>query len=546
MKSPLKTKHARWGIFLLFLLGLYFMVMILLVPRYIKAPLNQQLSGFDLQADYEQLSINPLTLNIHIKQLQLQTKQQETLLTAAETTIDWQLLPLLSKTFNLDRLILRDADIYFEFDQQNNLIMPVLPKSSTSDKPATWDFEMGQINIENTNINLQKGEQSYVIKQLNASHQPSTAKNQHPIDLSLRTETEGQFTVVGGQQADNGGWQMDWQLQNWPLAGLSDWLLTAQNSSQIIGDVSAQGALSWLPEQLPNITINQLELNVEQGHFADVAVKELQLNADAIAINLNDNSFSLNTVTSPKAHWQLKNDPYDAFTKVMQLLADDDDSQQAWQVALTELEIENWQLETPDNNETAIYVVNKISWHSAAKTSAGDYQKILTAELLIPNSEALQITAEAQINPLLLSGHIFTERLDLTAFNTLITPLSGWQFQQADIAIDSPFCYRENQYVMSGLWSTGQLTAANDSQFIAIKQFQLAKLLLDNSRYHLYLNQVSAISGEGGEVTTSSSSSPPSPASTLNESANLSTTDATEQPVWQVFIGLPEQPACQP
>lgn len=544
MKPPFKTKRARWGLLLLFLVGLYLLVILMIVPYTIKAPINQQLSRFDLQADYEHLYINPLTLNIHITQLQLNTKQQDSLLIAAEATIDWQLLPLINRTFNLDRLILQDADMFFEFDGHNNLIKPILPetpasKSPTNEAASTWGFEIGQVSVVNTNIHLKKGDQSYIIKQLNASHQPGLTTNQHPIDLRLRTDPAGQLTVVGGQQSKNGGWQMDWQLQNWPLTGLSDWFL-ASETNHISGDISAQGEFIWPPEQLPNITINQLDLTVEQAQFANLAVNTLEINAETLAINFNDRSLSLNIFNSPKAEWQLIDEPYAAFNKVLNILSDSEEQEQPWQWSLTELAIENWQLETTDRNGVSIFQVKRLKWQSPVKLIASEPQKNLTLEILTPNSEILQMHADVELKPLFLRGHVFTEQLDLSAFNALITPLSGWQLQQADIAIDSPFCYREKHWIMNDLGSTSHLTAANASQFITIKNFHIGDLLVDISDSRLYLNQVSADSGEGGEATAST------PPSLILEPVKPPATDSAEQSGWQIFIGLPEQPNCQP
>ncbi len=478
-RRPKKRRKIVASVFLLGLV-LYVVSLLWLLPPFLKTPINKQLKNNDLQINYQKLWINPLTLNIHLKNTELNNLSGHEILAAKKIDIDWQLWPLINRNIQIDSLTLKQAELQLIFGPDNQLISPSF-KSNTSESP--WQFNPGQLNVINSTVTLQKQQQKLHFKDININLNladlinPQQPASNQTARIHLETGPDSDFSIE--QSSDN---TFHWQLNNWSLEQIEPWIRPYKSDIELIGKVTASGQLQWPANTMPLIQVTEAELNIQQLNWPPFKVQQGDISTRDIQFDLASKKVNMAYIKSPGGELAIESD----LINLTDLKNQQPTSDNQWQLNLESLEVTNWQLMLQDNRPAIKADIEHISVQSESQQQNLSVKVKLTA----PFDQAININAHGQVSPLQLQGNLKAEALALEALNPWLQALSPWQFQQTLLSVNSELCVRNNSLYANGDWSLPQLTVKSNSQGVVARDTKIQSIGLNIDEKLLTLNDV--------------------------------------------------------
>lgn len=513
-----------------FLLGvvLYGVSLLWLVPTLLKAPINEQLKQNNLHIDYQRLWINPLTLNIHLNQVELNNLSGQEVLSAEKIDVDWQLWPLIKRHINIDHLFLKQAEIYLEFNQNNQLISPTFETTSTSSNP--WQFNPGTIEVIDSSVVLKKQDQRLPFNDINLQlnlaeliNPQKTSPNQH---LSIHFKTKPKGDILIERSVDDDFFQ--WQLNNWPMQQIAPWLSNTQSDIALAGQLSASGSLQWPPEQLPIIQIAETDVTINEFNWPPYHAQQAEMSARNILLDFNTQQVHIDHLSSPAGNLLIRLDPLEITNTFNQRQTAEGD----WQTQLNSMRLTNWTITLQDNRPAVKADIEKITIQTESQ------QQNLTVQFKItdPFDQPIQINAHGQVSPLQLQGEIKADELALETLNPWLQVLSPWQLQQATLSVNSQFCLQDEGIFAKGDWFIAQLSINDGNRRIETTQTSLKSIGLYFNQSLITLNNINNQSLEMSHLAMNTNSP------TMDNINNAP--QATEQ-LWRVVIDGQDKRFCE-
>ncbi len=471
-----KRRKIVISVFMAILL-LYVITLLWLLPAFLKAPVNTQLKQNNLRINYVRLWINPLTLNVHLKNATVEDLTGDKILEAKKIDIDWQLWPLLNRQIYIDNLFLKEAELHLTFDHNNRLISPF------SDAPAAdtlWQIKPGKIEVVNSSVTLQKNDQqlqlNHIDLQLNSADLMTTNRlsNQNAL-LRFETGRGGDF-VLRQNNTDEG---FSWEIKNWPLKHISQWL---RDTIELDGQLTASGTLKWSANQLPVIQMAKAVFNIHQFNFPPYNAQQTTLNAKNLTIDFNSYQVNVGFISSPAGELTVHTDPIN----LNEQFKSPEKSHNEWQLQFNSIQLNNWQLTLQDKRPAVKARLKHFTIHTEQQQQSLDTEFQLTA----PFSQVLNINAYGSLNPVQLQGNIEAGGLALEYLNPWLQAFESWQIDQGNLSVNSAFCLDSDGFTALGEWSIPQLAVFNAEQRIETNQTSWQSVGLDFEQQVLALNKV--------------------------------------------------------
>lgn len=455
---------------------LYCVALLWLLPGLLKSPINAQLKQNHLKINYQHLWINPLTLDIHLREATLEDLSGHSILDAQKMTIDWQLWPLLNRHININHLLLKEATLNLHLNADNQLIRPALNPPSGDNQ---WQFSPGRIEVIDSSLYLQRDQQTLQIHHINlklnmANLLDSTQTSNQPL-LRFETDPGGEFLLE--QNAQNKGFH--WQIYNWPLAQLAPWFNVG---IELNGKFTASGSLTWSSGQLPVIKVEDSTLNIVQLRRPPFGVQQANIKANNIQIDFNTQQLDIESISANGGELTVQADPLNFSNLINPPQASDN----LWQLRLNALALLDWQITLQDNHPTVKSHVE----HFILETENQQQNINAAFEVTEPFNHAVKMNLHGPINPVLLQGTIQADDLALERLNPWLKALDTWQFEHGRLTVDSRFCLYNEGFYIQGKWSLPRVSAFSADQRIETTQTSLQSIGLQFDEKILTLNNM--------------------------------------------------------
>ncbi|KAA3642565.1 MAG: DUF748 domain-containing protein [Proteobacteria bacterium] len=488
MTRRIKKRHKIISLTFILVCVLYCAILLWLLPVYLKTPINDRLLEQKLQIDYQRLWINPLTLNIHLQETELQNLSGEVIFSAKNIAVDWQLWPVFNRHINIDHLFLKQANIQLEFNQDNQLISPSFEPTTSNATP--WQFNPGDLEVINSSVILKRQDQHLKFNDINLHLnlaeliKPQQFSPNQPASIHLNTTPKGDFSIERTADEDF----FHWQLNDWPLQDIAAWLSNSQKPIELEGQITALGTFLWPPGQLPVFKITATALALEKLHWPPFKAQQARINARDINLDFNKQHLQVGHLTSPGGELSMQLDPLDlASTTSMSATANGH-----WQGQLDAMDFTDWTITLQDDRPAVRAVIEQFT----INTESSQQKLTVKLKLIAPFDQPVMVTAHGPLNPMFLQGELHAEALNLVAINPWLQELSPWQIQQASLAVNSRFCAQDNAFYAEGDWSIPQLTIIDMMQRIDASQTKLQSIGLDIKQQRLILNNFNSQSIE--------------------------------------------------
>ena len=521
-KKPIYKSIPFWIVVLILL---YSSLGFFTVPYFAKNPLQDFVSkNLNSSITYKSFKFNPFSFSTTIEDIELKSNDGTPWFHSDKIYANLNFWQTIFSDFSFSSIQFEKP--HYRLQTENNSAKyPQLSTQKSSDGTDDFALYIGEIGIDKGSVDYIDSSQNKTInlelKQILFNHQKfTTADVDTNFNLSFITNHDEKANIHGTLNFAKLNLIADWQLENWKVKTVSEFISDSENElmgfNEFSGQIDSNGTVSTtnLVNNPPlisiqNLVVSNFKANPNDEQHPKVEIPRIQINN--ATLESEKNNLTIESISSTDAKFSVTIDEsYQLLMKDLGIhsspVENESNPSKEFSFRINNINAENTLLKTNKLKQSETFQQDfTLQSLEINNLTNQDSQKATIATLI--NSGANQnidVSGELTLDPFTLDSNLNVQNVSIEEYNSWIPEAVKLSVEKGVLSAQQKVSFNDKQFTSSGTLGVDELKLLdnNNELFLGVNNLSINESSVDFIQKSIMLNQIQ-INEASGNLTIS-------------------------------------------